>query len=165
MPVWEMNDYLTPSVGRARPRIVLLEDDKFVSVLVECLLRSWFAEIEFTQFSDGDDAWQHISERELDLIITDNLHPGLVGLEILRRLAATKSKIPIIWSCGGPEEVDQEAVRMGLNLQVLPKPYQFEQFWEKLDALFGPCTFDNLPERFGHWLPVLFEEDEARSQA
>lgn len=83
------------ATGR-RFRIVLLEDDKPLSRLIEHCLHDWFAQAELVTFKSGDEAWQELARSKPDLLILDWKHPGLTGLELLRRLALAKAAFPIL---------------------------------------------------------------------
>ncbi len=55
---------------------------------------------EIRWVANGDDAWQLLSSEMPDIFITDILHPGMSGQEILRGLSANKAPFPIVVSSG-----------------------------------------------------------------
>ena len=106
----------------------------------ELIIRASLREVDLVNFENGDNAWRDLCREEPDLFITDCCHPGLPGLEILRRLAAQKAPFAILWSCGCHGELpkDERALRE-LRLSLLPKPYTLQECLEKLSDIFGPC--------------------------
>jgi DNA-binding response OmpR family regulator len=133
--------------GRRRPRVVWLEDENLLFEMGESLIRTGLREVDLVNFRNGDDAWRDLCREAPDLFITDCCHPGLDGLEILRRLARQGARLPIIWSCGchSALPIDERALS-GLNLALLPKPYTIEEFLEKLGDIVGPCDYARLQQ-------------------
>ena len=131
-----MDPHTTHS-SRGLQRIVLLEDEPFLADLVQAIVRAWDRRVDLVVFADGNEAWNALCRQEPDLFITDGNHPGLDGLEILRRLARRKAGFPIVWS-GYPAQApgsDEEVAN--LKVCLLPKPYSLEQLVQTLDELLG----------------------------
>lgn len=123
-----------------KPRIVLVEDEKLLLELWEYFIRSWFREAEVLPFENGDVAWQELSRRQPDLLITDLYHPGLDGGTIISKLAAQQVKFPVLFTTA---ELDffQDYTALGIKVVWLPKPFALEEFWRVLNELVGPCDF------------------------
>lgn len=78
------------------PRIVLLDDVPEVRQYIRTIIQAQFADAEIVECENGDEAWKIIQESPPDLLVTDHSHPGLLGEEILKRLAAAHSQLPVL---------------------------------------------------------------------
>jgi two-component system response regulator VicR len=76
--------------------ILILEDDDNTQELVRYTLRSVYPNVRMIIVRDGDEALMVLRERPVDLLITDHMHEGTSGLDVIetirkdRRLAPTK---------------------------------------------------------------------------
>lgn len=117
--------------------VIVLEDSLLLSEIVKFCILSWFWEAEVTVFENGDLAWAELSRQAPDLLITDRLHPGMKGEELLRRLAEKNVQYPILLLSGdltAPANLPAK-----LNLVCLAKPFTQETLWLMLNELVGPC--------------------------
>ena len=74
------------------------------------------------------DAWQHLSERRFDAVITDMRLPDGLGLELLQRmLAEQRSERCIVMTAYGSAENAVEALKAGA-FDYLTKPVDLKQF-------------------------------------
>jgi two-component system, NtrC family, nitrogen regulation response regulator GlnG len=78
------------------PRIILLDDVPEVRQYIRTIIQAQFADVEFLECENGDEAWAMLQSSPPDLLITDHSHPGLRGEEILKRLAAAHSQLPVL---------------------------------------------------------------------
>ena len=94
-------------------KVVILEDeDTHRQLIVLLLRRSGFQHAQFIEKTDGDVALALAIEQHPDLILSDLAHPGLDGIELVRRLrenAATAST-PIVIVSARRDELAREAV-------------------------------------------------------
>ncbi len=125
-------------MSRKIPRIVLLEDEKALSRLFEECLHDWFEKIEVVALENGEETWKELARAAPDLLILDWSHPGLTGHEIVRQLALSQAKFPILLT----SEFFQDNLHLftdrGLKLGFLPKPFGVREFWAALNQLVGP---------------------------
>ena len=126
-------------------RIVVLDDEEWAREFLKAQLNSLYQGIEIVGFADGADAWAELSRRTPDLLITDYNHLGMGCDELFRRLAEAKKACPIILVSGFAEmPVFKEFVatipELGLNVDVLAKPYRPEQLEALLAKHLGPPT-------------------------
>jgi DNA-binding response OmpR family regulator len=133
----------TTSTRQRKLRIVLVEDDEAISELLEYFIRNGsFREAELIRFENGDAAWQELSRSEPDLLITDLLHPGIDGGEILRRLAEKQVKFPVLMTSGFAGKWFQDYTGLRINVAFLSKPFLPEQFEQALNDLLEPGRGD-----------------------
>ena len=133
-----------PLPARKIPRVVLLEDERVLSSLIEHCLQDWFERIDLVKFGSGDEAWLELTRSKPDLLILDWKHPGLTGHEILQRLAVDQARVPILLTSEFFEEHLQLFSDRGLKLGFLPKPFHIREFWAALNELVGPSDYPQM---------------------
>ena len=102
------------------PHVLVVEDDREVSVLVARFLRSNDIRVSTTSDSRGMDAM--LSDNRVDLIVLDLMLPGEDGLSVCRRLRAT-SGVSIIMLTAKAEDIDRiVGLEMGAD-DYLTKPF------------------------------------------
>ena len=74
--------------------ILIVEDDRESNDNLSYLLKSKFAEV-FSAY-DGVEGWKIFQEKAPDIILTDIEMPKMDGLELIRRIRAEDTTIPII---------------------------------------------------------------------
>lgn len=89
-------------------RLIYLDDHfLFRNGLTDSCIRPFFPDLDLIEFANGDDADEFIRRQitgnnKIDLIITDILHPGLPGNELVKRVRFyeekynSKFRIPIV---------------------------------------------------------------------
>lgn len=78
-------------------KVFIVEDELLNVELYRSLLAVLSNRFQTYEFTDGDEAWGGLSKIDPDILITDLLHPGLDGLDLLQLLAKKKRLIPF-WS-------------------------------------------------------------------
>lgn len=124
-----------------RKRIILVDDEKHMLHLFELYIHEWFKDIELIQFQNGDAAWEELSQKTPDLLVTDWFHPGLDGGQMVRMLAQQQARFPVLMISACDMECVREFSDSGIKVAFLQKPFGFEQLWHLLNKLVGPCDF------------------------
>jgi two-component system OmpR family response regulator len=134
-------------------RILIAEDDQ---VLADGLLRSLrSAGYAADQVSSGSEADAALSAHEFDLVILDLGLPRLHGLEVLRRLRARGSSVPVLILTAA-DSVEQRVKGLDLGADdYMAKPFSLQELEARVRALtrrglgsactlikHGPLTFD-----------------------
>ncbi|MBO9434059.1 response regulator transcription factor [Ruegeria sp. R13_0] len=85
--------------------------------------------------SSGEEALEHVTTGEYDVILLDLMLPGIQGQDVCRKLRARKSKIPILMltALDSPEE-RVEGLKIGAD-DYLPKPFDFDELIARVEAL------------------------------
>lgn len=123
-------------MGRAKPFVVVVDDDESVSRAIKRLLRS--VGIESESFASGEaflEALASIRTYHPACVILDVQMPGLSGLDVQRRLAGTD--LPIIFITAHDDGgIREEALSAGA-LAYLRKPFNDETFVRTVRAAMG----------------------------
>lgn len=138
-------------------RILLVEDDKMLAdAISRALVQSAYA---VDVVDTGERADEALAAHTFDLAILDIGLPGLSGLEVLRRLRARKSVMPVMMLTAF--DTLQDRVK-GLDLgadDYLAKPFDLPELEARVRALlrrgagttpemtYGPLTFDTVGRR------------------
>lgn len=141
-------------------RILLVEDDK---VLADALSRALVQSAHAVDVvSTGEEADRALAVTPYDLAILDIGLPGLSGLDVLRRLRARKSTMPVLMLTAF--DALEDRVR-GLDLgadDYLAKPFDLPELEARVRALLrrgsnstpdlehGPLRFDTVGRRVFH---------------
>lgn len=112
---------------------VLVVDDS--GVMRKIILRALNAlEInDVVEAVDGADGLQKFNEEAFDLVLSDWNMPNMNGLEMLKAIRATGSKVPLIMVTTEAEQGRVlEAIQSGAN-NYLVKPFEQETLMQKLE--------------------------------
>jgi len=113
------------------PSKVLLVDDEreFVQTLSERLL---MRDMGSTVAYDGESALAMVKEEEPEVMILDLKMPGIDGIEVLRRVKATRPDIEVIILTGHGSEADRKVCMELGAFAYLHKPVNIEQLSDTL---------------------------------
>lgn len=81
-----------------KKRILVADDSQTITTLLRSALEG--AGYEVSSAVDGMDAYEKGRTEDLDLVILDQLMPGLLGLEIIDRWRAEGIDVPVIMLSG-----------------------------------------------------------------
>ncbi len=134
-------------------RVLIAEDDQ---VLADGLLRALRAAgYAVDQVADGSEADAAIAAHEFDLVILDLGLPRLHGFEVLRKLRARGSSVPVLILTAA-DSVEQRVKGLDLGADdYMAKPFSLQELEARARALMrrglgtasnllkhGPLTFD-----------------------
>ena len=124
----------------AGKRILVAEDDPNLRELLADAFTQARAQVETAQ--DGLVAWVLFQQSRYDLVISDQRMPECTGLELLAKIRATGSSVPVILASGyGLEGMEAELAK-DLRLRFFAKPFSirrlFASSWELLETNPSP---------------------------
>ena len=129
-------------------KVFILEDEPVASQFYADLLEAVDRRFQVFKFVDGDDAWAELTKVDPDIFITDIVHPGLDGWEMLKLLAAEKVAYPILVVTGDSQSIGlYKSVYPDLKLELLGKPFRIQSFYKLLAALLGDQNGFLTPDR------------------
>lgn len=105
-----------------KPNILVVEDELLLKAMLGEILRE--AGYSVTEAANGDDAWEIISEKCPDLVVTDVRMPGaLDGIKLMEKIRTTNTTLPIIITSAHLVHVEDSSHG---PTHFLPKPYEFD---------------------------------------
>jgi len=116
-------------------RVLLVEDEPDLGKAIDRTLKQEKYIVDWAQ--DGNEAWEYLDSHwtQYNLAIFDWLLPGLSGLELLRRLRAKHSALPVLMLTAKDRMEDKVA---GLDAgadDYLVKPFGMAELLARLRAL------------------------------
>lgn len=106
-------------------RILVVDDVPGVRHTLESVLRGAGCSVSCAE--DGERGWEALCGGNFDLLITDHDMPRLTGLDLLRRLRAAQSSLPVILISGKMpwDAIDLlDLLRPGMAME---KPFSFTE--------------------------------------
>lgn len=136
-------------------RILLVEDDKILSDTLALALRQSGYAVDMV--TDGNSADAALSQDIFDLVVLDLGLPGLDGMQVLKRLRARKSNVPVLILTARDSLADRVS---GLDIgadDYMTKPFDLLEFEARIRALirrkhgvtdtliqYGPLSYDTI---------------------
>lgn len=119
----EPADIRTAAPGLAGRRILVAEDEPLLREMLADSLT--LARMQVTTAPDGALAWEAWQQAGgFDLVLTDQRMPDCTGLELMARIRAGGSDVPVILISGqGLESVEDSLSKDG-RVRILPKPFE-----------------------------------------
>ena len=114
-------------------RILLVEDDSMLADAIACALTQSAHSVDVVK--SGDQADNALAANEYELVVLDVALPVIDGLEVLRRLRARRSKVPVLMIT--VNDALQDRV-VGLDLgadDYLGKPFHLSELEARVRAL------------------------------
>lgn len=103
-----------------RPRILVVDDERIVTVTVELVLAPAY---DVTLASGVTEALEQLRARSFDLILCDVVMPERTGLTLYEELAQTSYAARIVFMSGGSLPPRTQAVLRSIGAPMLAKPF------------------------------------------
>jgi len=118
-------------------RLLVADDSETVLLMLQRRLE--MAGYEVTTATDGREALAAVEEagkdREPDLILLDAMMPNMSGIEALKRLRDSGSKIPILIISAHLDAQEPERMKSLGADDCVPKPFEWEQLIDRIEEL------------------------------
>lgn len=114
-------------------RLVVIEDDRDIAELVRSALADAGFAVE--TYRDGESGLAAAVDADVDLVVLDLMLPGMDGLEVCRRLRATRPEARIVMLTAKTAEIDRV---VGLELgadDYVTKPFSLRELQARVKAL------------------------------
>jgi DNA-binding response OmpR family regulator len=122
---------------RTQTSILLVEDDVNLSTVLADYLRS--KEYNVEQANNGVEAWELISIKHYDLIISDIMMPKMNGYELLKLIRQKSEKLPVIILSAKTDRDDIiHAYELGCD-DYVSKPFSMDILICKIEAVLRRC--------------------------
>ncbi len=123
------------SFGKKTQKILLVDDDKTILELFSELLFSYNYSV--VSVASGKDALSRFNNTpNFDLIIIDKIMPDMDGLSLIKKIREQNSEIPIIFTSGSHETIEQDLTYLGIDKKI-KKPFDFEQMLDEIQNLLS----------------------------
>ena len=125
------------------PKILIVEDDKYISDLISLHLKK--NNFEYLVVHNGEDALSHLDNFMPDFIILDWMIPGLSGLEVLRRIRNKQEykNLPILMLTAKNSEQDKIiSFESGLD-DYITKPFLPSELIARVKAILKRTSQSN----------------------
>ncbi|MGK5094870.1 response regulator [Deltaproteobacteria bacterium TL4] len=117
---------------------ILVVEDEFIIQNLTCeILESLGYEV--MGVSNSDDALENFRREpgDFNLIITDNIMPGMTGLELIEQIRKIRQDIPVVLSTGYTDVVSEKLQsKLGIE-EILSKPYDYNDLRKMLGRIFN----------------------------
>lgn len=101
--------------------VLVVDDEESLRTGLGEILESCRAQVRLA--SDGEEAWSLWRQRPADLVVTDQLMPRCTGTELLARLRADGSRVPVLILSGRGLEGLEADLERDPRFAHLPKPF------------------------------------------
>ncbi|MCD4829836.1 MAG: PAS domain S-box protein [Candidatus Cloacimonetes bacterium] len=120
-------------------RILFVDDEPMiVSLSKTALERYGYTVTEFTSSSKAEQAFE-LNPDDYDLVITDMTMPHPTGIELVHKLRAIRSDIPVIMCTGYNDLTNKEALEEANIKHVLLKPIPTSAYVSVIEELRAAC--------------------------
>lgn len=120
-------------------KLLIVDDEKIEREGIKMLLKQMNLDLDILEANNGKKAYQILSEREVDLMLTDIKMPFMSGMDLVKAAKEMKPDMPIaIFSGFGEFTYAQEAIRYGVKNYIL-KPVKPDEFKETIQNMLVDC--------------------------
>jgi DNA-binding NtrC family response regulator len=114
-------------------KLILLEDELAIRSAISVFLEN--NNINVDSFSNGEEGYNAILNGNYDLVLSDNMMPGLTGLQILSRLKRDNFEIPFILMTAYSNVKDAVSAMKDGAEDYLTKPLDLEELLIKINKV------------------------------
>ena len=125
-----------PSANGRRRRILIVDDETYLTDIVErCLGREYNTRV----FNDGSDAYEAFADdpASFDLVLSDLNMPGITGEQLAEKVKELRPDLPIVIMTGYSSRVLSERLASGTIRRVLEKPVRPAELLDAVSQELG----------------------------
>jgi CheY-like chemotaxis protein len=145
----ERQDRRQPGGRRAPSRVLVVEDNKAMQVVIEQMLDKCLIAPDVHVRASTSEAVEEIDSFHPDLLILDLVLGGANGIEVLKYLRTTKTELPVLIYSAYDDQIElvrQLREQVGIeNLTVLQKGSDYMAFMQLVPTLFRRRSTDQHP--------------------
>ena len=121
-----------PGIATKALTLLLVEDDLLSRDMLFLRMAGLFKKV--VAAANGHEALRLFAQHQPDIVLTDQVMPGLSGLELMREIRATGAKTPVVLMTSIDDGVLLEAINGGVE-RFVPKPYDFDLLIRTLNSI------------------------------
>ena len=131
-----------------RGKVYVIDDDEAMRDSLDFMLGA--ADFQVTLFESAHNFLDTISNIDFGCVVSDVRMPGIDGIELLKRLKATRSAFPVVIMTGhGDVPLAVEAMKPGA-VDFLEKPFEDERIIGMIDVAFRQAQSNAQGEAMTH---------------
>jgi len=115
-------------------KILLVEDDENTQTMIIGVLKRIGPNIDIDAVANGDDALSRYLESFHDLVMTDNVHPGMHVIALIELVKEMRPLQPVILQTGNDGEHIEAFRQKHKDVPVFQKPYSLQQLMDTVKA-------------------------------
>jgi two-component system response regulator FixJ len=117
-----------------RGKVFVIDDDEAMRDSLEFLLST--ADFDVTLFESAQHFLDALAGIDFGCVVSDVRMPGIDGIELLKRLKASHSALPVVIMTGhGDVPLAVEAMKLG-SVDFLEKPFEDDRLIGMIEAAF-----------------------------
>lgn len=125
--------------------LLVVEDDQLSREILLMRLDGVFRHV--FSAADGDEGFQVFCEHNPDIVLTDQLMPGISGLELMNKIRATGAKTPLILMTSTIDnQIFLDAINAGVE-RFVPKPFDYELLARTLNRIASEICNERMLEQ------------------
>ena len=114
-------------------KILIVDDELEIREMLKTYLKLKMPEIVIEESEDGEDAFEKLSNKEFDLLITDLYMTKMGGIELIEKVRAFHTELPVIVVSAFFKEIrDMEKIKANAFIR---KPLRLEQLLKHVREL------------------------------
>lgn len=116
-------------------QILLVEDDESLrKFLAQALVRAGH---QVRDYGDGQEAFGHLRDAHIDLLLTDIVMPGMDGIELAKRAAEMDAAMKIMFITGFAAVALHPASNAPKQAKVLSKPFHLREIVAEVERMMA----------------------------
>jgi CheY-like chemotaxis protein/anti-sigma regulatory factor (Ser/Thr protein kinase) len=136
-----MNDFSELKEAAKDCTILCVEDDMTVQEFLRSMLTGLFKKVLFAE--NGAQGLSVFKKKKIDILLTDNIMPEMSGIEMIKEIRKTNSKLPIIvMTAYADMNVLMEAINVGVT-QFIVKPVRVENLLNAIETAIQRVIVEN----------------------
>ena len=113
--------------------LLVIDDDTMSRRMLLINLARHFKQVFVA--ADGNEGFQLFCEHKPDMVLTDQLMPGLSGLDLMSKIRTTGAKTPVVlMTCSIDNQILMEAINSGIE-RFVSKPFDFAVMIRTLNSI------------------------------
>jgi signal transduction histidine kinase/DNA repair protein RadC len=128
-------------IASGNETILLVDDEEYILDTTSERLKELGYKV--LKANDGEEAIEIIDNNSsaIDLVVLDNIMPGISGIEVLQHIRQQNNKIKVLMSSGKDLNTYSHFLK---GVELCNKPYTFEDMTSKIRKILGPASLPSL---------------------
>lgn len=116
-------------------KILVADDSKPARMLTVRALKKY--NLEISEASNGQEAYDLMSQQEFDLVLLDNNMPKMRGVEVLEKLQSESKKSNAIMISARNDKTTIDSAKENGAMDYIIKPFKMDNLIEKINENLG----------------------------